>query len=187
MDSAGLLCFIWALGTQWYLNSIVHDWGAGWSFGNRRFIEILPLAAIGLSYLAPEQAAHKKAAGLALGAAVCALVWVNLTLLYQWRNGLIPRALPPTWGELLTDRFRLSNVKRGRDAALDAIGAQIILDDAERFRKSLRRAEELNPDDRLLPLLKSYEAKLTDPARKGPMSNDDRAILRRDAERIVLQ
>lgn len=36
---------------QWYINAASIDWYAGWSFGHRRFIELLPAFGLGLGFL----------------------------------------------------------------------------------------------------------------------------------------
>lgn len=179
------LAFLLAFTTQWYLNSIVLDWGAGWSFGNRRFIELLPLVAPGIAHLV-RTAGSSKTAVAAASVLTGVLIWMNLTLLYQWRHGLMPRAAAPTWQELLLDRFRLTKMRRARGAALDALGAQIFFDDRKRFRLQLQRAEELNPADRLLPALRDHRAKLD---ANGPEEQVQQAReqLRREAEIILAQ
>lgn len=73
-------CLLLMLVLQVYINGAVESWTVAGAFGQRRFVEITPLLAIGLAALQPLGTHARRLMGV--GLAVC--VWWNLGLLLQF-------------------------------------------------------------------------------------------------------
>jgi hypothetical protein len=92
---------------QIYINSCTADWWAGNAFGNRRFIDVLPLFAVGgAAWLRPTDTLRVPATIVALLTA-----W-NLLFCVQYRFGYIPRGDAISVKELTIDKFRLLSERR---------------------------------------------------------------------------
>ncbi|MBW1787225.1 MAG: hypothetical protein JRK53_11505 [Deltaproteobacteria bacterium] len=89
---------------QTLLNASIEDWWAGWSFGNRRFISLLPLFALGTGLVLDKL----KRGGLIAGALLILMLGIwNQLFIYQYMHGLIPRGKTISFQQLVTDKFRL--------------------------------------------------------------------------------
>jgi hypothetical protein len=73
-------CLLLMLALQVYINGAVESWTVAGAFGQRRFVEITPILAIGLAALQPLGVVARRLMGL--GLALC--VWWNLGLLLQF-------------------------------------------------------------------------------------------------------
>lgn len=73
-------CLLLMLALQVYINGAVESWTVAGAFGQRRFVEITPLLAVGLAAVQPLGTGGRRLMGLAL--ALC--VWWNLGLLLQF-------------------------------------------------------------------------------------------------------
>jgi hypothetical protein len=86
----GMACLA-GFAIQWVLNALPVDWWAGWSFGARRFVDVVPLVVMGLGILAERQRFRLT-------------IWILVALeLVQWLR-VASRALSgeadPGWGGL---------------------------------------------------------------------------------------
>lgn len=79
-----------------YINSVVSDWNAGWSFGARRFLSCSIIFAWGLGNLLQTIFKYKKIFFISLGVFGLLIIF-NLLFYVQWYYGLIPRADTLTW------------------------------------------------------------------------------------------
>jgi len=125
-----------------WLNGATRDWWAGWSFGNRRFVGVLPLLAVGIAEIV--RRVRVRPAAFALAVAAAGLVVWNQLFLVQYRHGLIPRSGSPTLAEMTTDKLRLSSRLEARDAVLVADAAWQRRD-GPALVDAGRRAAELAP------------------------------------------
>lgn len=101
MAGSFLLIFI----AQLVLNASVNDWWAGWSFGHRRFISLLPLFAIGLALVFNAYKNTNFRIGLTVVAIVLS-IW-NQLFIYQYHHALIPRGDTITRTQMFNDKFHL--------------------------------------------------------------------------------
>jgi hypothetical protein len=86
----------------YYLIAIDPCWDGLSSFGNRKFISLLPFFVIGLAMALSEFAsALKKGKEMAIGASVVAVfvIW-NLAFIFQWGTHLVPARGPISWKEM---------------------------------------------------------------------------------------
>ncbi|MCR9144821.1 MAG: hypothetical protein NXI24_21465 [bacterium] len=137
---------------QIYVNACVADWFAGWSFGNRRFISMLPIFALGLGAAFDWLAALRsggRAARFALIALALLAVW-NQLFLYQYNLSLIAQADRLTWREMTVDKFRLKAVREAHGATL--LASYSIVEGYARPQTAqlLRDAFQKNPYHRYL-------------------------------------
>ena len=105
------ISFLAVFAGQWLLNASVTDWWAGWSFGHRRFISLLPVLGLGVSvtveYVLSRWAVKKAVVSL------IALVGIwNQLFVFQYMNGLIPRSISPSIREVWLDKFDLIALSR---------------------------------------------------------------------------
>ncbi|UCH84640.1 MAG: hypothetical protein JSW50_02800, partial [Candidatus Latescibacterota bacterium] len=77
---------------QWFVNSLPIDWWGGWSFGARRFVDCVPLVAVGLAAV--------DARGRAWRAAVYALASLNLVQWLRVASGSLSGETDPGWNML---------------------------------------------------------------------------------------
>lgn len=96
------LCSLFILAAQLYLNSCATDWWAGYSFGNRRFVDVLPFFHVGLTHLVDR---FRKP--VALCAVALVLILWNALFAVQYRFGFIPRGEAITLEMMVSDKFRL--------------------------------------------------------------------------------
>ncbi len=103
---------------QWIVNESVSDWWAGWSFGNRRFINLLPIFALGLGLILNElkKSSHLTAALLLL---LLSATW-NQLFIYQYMKGLIPRGDAVTSRQMFGDKFHLPKLSLMKDHIVTA-------------------------------------------------------------------
>jgi hypothetical protein len=86
----------------YYLIAIDPCWDGLSSFGNRKFISLLPFFVIGLAVALSEFAGSlKKSKEMAIGASVVAVfvIW-NLAFIFQWGTHLVPARGPISWKEM---------------------------------------------------------------------------------------
>jgi hypothetical protein len=81
-----------AFALQWFVNTLPNDWWAGWSFGARRFIDLVPFAAVGLVVFC--------ALGRAARATVYAVTALNLVQWLRISAGGISGETDPGWDAL---------------------------------------------------------------------------------------
>jgi len=74
--------------TQVVINGAGHDWWGGWSFGGRRFTDMVPLLMLGV--------ANMVALSKAMILPVALTAWWNFGLLWAWR-GVVHPVAPLTW------------------------------------------------------------------------------------------
>jgi hypothetical protein len=77
---------------QWLVNSLPYDWWAGWSFGARRFIDCVPLFAIGLAAVA--QSGRGARVGIYIVAGASVVQWLRVG------SGALSGQGDPGWNEL---------------------------------------------------------------------------------------
>jgi hypothetical protein len=93
---------------SWYINAAVADRWAGEAFGARRFLSLLPLFVLGLAAWV-QPAAGAARVRVTRAALACALVALNLLLLFQYQlfmkglHGVAP--YPHGWFDLWVARF----------------------------------------------------------------------------------
>jgi hypothetical protein len=129
---------------QWVLNAAVTDWWAGWSFGARRFVNLLPAFALGLGLIAGKLRGWTALAGF--GIVLLAGVW-NQLFVYQYMRGLIPRGGALTYQEMLPDKFSLRRVGAAQLAASSAV-KRLNDGDIEGFNRHAALAHRYSPDYR---------------------------------------
>ncbi len=110
-----------AFGLTLWVSAATEDWWAGWSFGNRRFVGMLPLLAVGLAEVIGR--ARTLRLRVAVVAALVALAIWNQLFLVQYREGLVPRAGALTLAEMTTDKLRLGRLTRARQGLLEGYWA----------------------------------------------------------------
>jgi len=130
-----------ALALQVLLNSSLADWWAGWSFGNRRFISLLPVFALGFGAVLDRLGRY----GIILGASLVLLMgtW-NQLFVFQYVHGLIPRGEALTWRQMFPDKFRLPSlmeIQRLNQQAVAALNRR----DVPQFKKIASRAFSMKP------------------------------------------
>lgn len=81
-----------------WVNGSTADWGAGWSFGGRRFVSTLALLAPGLA-LTVDFLRRRPLAAIA-PLAVMALWW-NYLLMVQYTVGMLPKDEPVSFGRII--------------------------------------------------------------------------------------
>lgn len=121
LASAGLL-FLWrrnrTLGAALVLSAAAFysliatypDWDGISSFGNRFFVSLTPIFVLGLAALlaAYEQLWRKRtAAGSSAIAVLGLLIAWNFGLIFQWGMHLIPDRGSISWGEMVSNQFRV--------------------------------------------------------------------------------
>lgn len=125
---------------QWTLNAAVDDWWAGWSFGNRRFISLLPIFALGFGFVI------EKFGDILKGVSVVVLLFLgvwNQLFVYQYQHGIIPRGKALTFREMFIDKFHLSRTIEADKAVVKAL---YFLDrkDYKTFGKYSKRAYKID-------------------------------------------
>ena len=88
---------------QWLLNAAVDDWWAGWSFGHRRFINLLPFFALGLAFVFSAMQKYKKPV-ITIAFVLLLSVW-NQLFIAQYMYGLIPLSTAPTYQQMFIDKL----------------------------------------------------------------------------------
>ena len=152
---AGLIIAVWsrrrialvlvgAALLQWILNAAVSDWWAGWSYGQRRFINLLPIFAFGIAVLWDRASFRRWSLMMALAGIVGLAVW-NQLFLYQYQTGLIPRGETITMRELLTEKFRLPSVRRAHRWSETAV-ALLYQGNVSGFSQAAAAAYNTEPD-----------------------------------------
>ncbi|MBW1789962.1 MAG: hypothetical protein JRK53_25660, partial [Deltaproteobacteria bacterium] len=103
---------------QIILNAAVSDWWGGWSFGNRRFMNLLPLFTLGIGLILD----RLKKAALIAGALLILILGIwNQLFIHQYMHGLITRSETISFRQLVTDKFRLPalmRIKAGNEKAV---------------------------------------------------------------------
>ena len=69
---------------QLYVNSVVSDWWAGWGFGGRRFLDLIPFFILGTAFLIKEL---PKRIQRLVPVIISILILWNITLLYHYFSG----------------------------------------------------------------------------------------------------
>ena len=104
-----------AIALQLSFLSFVSCWWAGWSFGQRFFIEALPMLTICLAALLEGLWNKRFLRGAVLVGLGALAVW-NQLFIYQYSYGLIPRGRAVTSEQFFGDKFRLiERTKSKRD------------------------------------------------------------------------
>jgi hypothetical protein len=136
--------FTVCLVAQTITNATVLDWWGNWSFGNRRFLNALPLFALGIAYLADHLDSRRKRT--LIGVLIVLGVW-NQAFVFQYQRALIPRNGPPTWTEFFDDKFSLNRVWRTQLAVNTAV-SRFRQDDFENYLKYAKEAADFYPNYR---------------------------------------
>ena len=126
----------------WGVNASVQDWWAGWSFGQRRFINFLPVFALGFGFLV----VHLRVVFLPFVVVILLGFW-NQAFIYQYQHGLIPRGGHLTFQEIVTDKFRLQRLFQTQKAVNTAV-QKISQGDQDQFVFFAEMAHKLAPDYR---------------------------------------
>ena len=126
---------------QWLLNSAVTDWWAGWSFGHRRFISLLPIFALGLGLVIEK--IEKRAILVGIAVVFFAGIW-NQLFIYQYIYGLIPRGGPLTYREMFVDKLYPKR-RFTTQAAVNTAVNYLSKNDMDNFKKYARMAYEMSP------------------------------------------
>lgn len=108
---------------QWMVVASLKPWTAGWSFGHRMFMELLPLFALGLGLLAAWAAEMSRKGLWGAWATLLCFGWWNLQFVYQYQKDLIPRDRPLAFHELVTDKFRLGTVEKAHNKLAEAMAS----------------------------------------------------------------
>lgn len=133
-------CFL----LQLYMNGIVLDWWGTWSFGQRRFVNLLPLLAVGMGHL---YAKTSRDHGRNLIIGMIAFVLWNQAFIYQYQRGLIPRSNAPTSTEIIHDKFSLGEVWQTQLAVNTAVQS-FRNEDFENFLRFANEAWNTYPEYR---------------------------------------
>lgn len=105
---------------QWIMNAAILDWWGTWSFGHRRFVNLLPFFALGIALLYDHPKPRLRPA--LVGGILLLSIW-NQLFLYQYQHGLIPRSKSPTLAEFVADKFMLPRVWKAQLHVNTAIAA----------------------------------------------------------------
>jgi hypothetical protein len=87
--------------------SFYPDWAGISSYGNRFFISLTPLFALGLAYLLQRVATYfseRTALAVSSGVLSCFVLW-NLGLIYQWGTHLVPARGPISFRQATYNQF----------------------------------------------------------------------------------
>lgn len=103
-DRAWALAAIVVLFLMAWVNGSTADWGAGWSFGGRRFTSTLVLLAPGLAFAIDglRRSPLVAIAPLAIGA-----LWWNHLLMVQYTVGMLPKDAPVSFGRMVRQQADL--------------------------------------------------------------------------------
>lgn len=126
---------------QLYLNGTVRDWWGTWSFGHRRFVNLIPLFGVGAGILI-SRIPQRQARWLLFAGVVLAL-W-NQAFINQYQRALIPRSKPPTFQEFVYDKFSLNTVWQAQLAVNTAVHS-FRKDDFENYLRFAKQAHTLYP------------------------------------------
>ena len=108
-DRALCLSLLAVMFLQTILNASIWDWWAGWSFGNRRFMSLLPLFALGTGLVLDRLSKP----GLIAGASVILVLGIwNQLFIYQYVKGFISREAAITFQQFVPDKFRLPTLTK---------------------------------------------------------------------------
>jgi|GEM_PF-1212672 len=89
---------------QTYVNSVVLDWWAGWGFGGRRFLDLVPFFILATAFLFKDLPGPvRKAVPYVIGALI---LW-NASLLYHYFAGHVPFGGKVFFSDWLTQNWRL--------------------------------------------------------------------------------
>ncbi len=127
---------------QLFLNAAVHDWHAGWSFGHRRFISLLPLFAFGVAYLI--EITGRKGLIIASILILFLTVW-NQLFIFQYQKRLIPLDKPLSFEEVITDKFKLNKIIIARQSIINACKAYM-KGDRQSYIENAKRGYQLMPE-----------------------------------------
>ncbi len=136
--------FILSASAQLAVNAMVEDWWGNWSFGQRRFVNLLPLLALVLGLTYSRVPIRYRTRSLIVLAVLLAF---NQALLYQYHNVLIPRSGKPTLEEFVWDKFSLWEVGRAQLAVNTAVRS-FRRNDFENFLRFAESAHEARPNYR---------------------------------------
>ena len=127
---------------QLYLNSIVRDWHGSWGFGMRRFVNCLPVFALGAGYLV--MLLRKKVDKILTFSAVALFIVWNGLFLVQYYLHLVAWNRPLTFHEMVTDKLHImTSINRRRFVKTAYSSARKgYYDDVE---KALKIATDLDP------------------------------------------
>jgi hypothetical protein len=117
---------ILAVCLQIFFISSLYCWWAGWSFGQRFFIEALPFLALGFG-LVHDALAPRRPLRLGLIALILLLAVWNQLNIFQYQKGLIPREFSVSAAQFFGDKLVLGqrlDSKRALRKALAALNAQ---------------------------------------------------------------
>ncbi len=135
---AVLLCLV----AQVVLNAMVKDWWGNWSFGNRRFLNALPLCTVGACVVYTHFRGTVGGRFL-VGTAVLLVLW-NQAFVFQYQRGLIPRSESPTATEVFSDKLRLGTVWETQLAVNTAVNS-FRRDDFDNYVRFAKQAHDLYP------------------------------------------
>ena len=136
---------------QWILNAAISDWWAGWSFGHRRFVNLLPLFALGFGLMIENLRRHAILVGVVV--VLFTGIW-NQLFIFQYIHGLIPRGGTLSVGEMFVDKFYIPKrfvTQATVNTAIHYLNERKI----DNFEKYAKRAYEMSPDYRNSLLLYS--------------------------------
>jgi hypothetical protein len=129
----------------YYLIAIDPCWDGLSSFGNRKFISLLPLFVVGLAVALSEFAGSlKKSKEMSIAASVVAvfIVW-NLAFIFQWGTHLVPARGPISWKQMaynqavVVPKRAVTDVKEYLENRRDMM-KQIEVEDIEQQKKQMK-------------------------------------------------
>ena len=136
---------------QWILNAAISDWWAGWSFGHRRFVNLLPLFALGFGLMIENLG--RRAILVGVSVVLFTGIW-NQLFIFQYIHGLIPRGGTLSVGEMFVDKFYIQK-RFVTQATINTAIHYLNERDIDNFEKYAKRAYEMSPNYRNSPLLYS--------------------------------
>lgn len=150
----GAFCLSFA--AQVFLVGSLRSWWAGWAFGQRFFIEALPMLGVGVALLLDAVQARKLLRNGLLAALLALAVW-NQLFVFQYQYGLIPREYAPTSAQFFSDKYHLGERLEGKRALKRALQAYEAGDMAAFFTHA-QQAFALAPHDKRTALAAGYAA-----------------------------
>jgi hypothetical protein len=149
---------------QWIVNAAVEDWWASWSFGHRRFINLLPIFALGLAMIF-DKMTHEGIKKMSLIVIFIFGIW-NQLFIFQYVHGLIPRGNTVTLKQMFSDKFhltRLATVKSHIELALYHLSQKDIV----QMKHHAKMAINLNPTSLKAHAVYGYACLLSGDGREG--------------------
>ena len=131
----GMYCSLAILIQVLFVASIQRS--AGWAFGNRFLVGMLPFLAFGIAAVFERIKNYRLLLSMATVSVLFFCYW-NQIFVFQYQKGLIPRSGPLTREQLINDKFRIMNVydsEKAFDAGLNYLNKR-------QYRRSFNEAQK---------------------------------------------